>query len=224
MTKGFRESEFIDFNSGTVKLAPIQLQFRMKLAGPLLFADIVRLFQCRIEVWHLGVAVQMLHEIEYSQPPSIWSHAAYGLITLLFSYFETIGKTLNPEATNPSTPGIDFEYGFRDVYQDLTTSSGNTYNPKEFYIRARNGLFPLGTHQQGLWVHNERSISTQDFDIVQKIPTDPASTKFYVNPHAVVRTLVNHFPTVIQRLNNHDAQYEGMRVRFGKYFGDSRGI
>jgi hypothetical protein len=222
LTKRFRDSEFIDFNTGTVKVAPIQLQFRMKLAGPMRFSDLVRLFQCRIEVWHLGVAVQMLREIEYGQPPSVWSHAAYGLLALLFSYFETIGKTLNPDANNSGTTESDFEVGFRDVYQEITTSSGSSYDPKEFYRRARNGLFSLGSTKRGIWVHNEQSISTKDFDIIRKNPTDAASEKYYVNPHAVTRTVVDHFPTFIARLNEPDAQVEGMRARFEEYFGDFR--
>ena len=220
MTKRFRDSEFIDFNTGTVKLAPIQLQFKMTLAGPLLFADLVRLFHCRIEVWSLGVAAQIVQEIEFSQPPSIWSHAAYSLIAILFSYFGTIGKTLNPNSTAAGTTVQDFEVGFLDVYHDPVTSSGKRYDPKEFYTRANNGLYPLGTSKKGLWVHNELSISTQDFDIVQRNPTDPSSEKYYVNPHSMVRTLVDHFPTFIDRLNNPDVQYEGMRARFKEYLID----
>jgi hypothetical protein len=173
-----------------------------------------------MEVWHLGVAVQMLHEIEFAQPPSVWSHAAYGLLTMLFSYFETIGKCLNPDANHSRRTENDFEVGFRDVYQEITTSSGSSYDPKEFYQRARNGLFPLGSSRKGIWVHNEQSISTKDFDIIRKKPTDAASEKYYVNPHAVTRTIVDHFPTFIARLNDPDAQFEGMRAQFREFLGD----
>lgn len=222
LTKRFRNSEFVDFNTGTVKLAPIQLQFRMALAGPPTFADLVRLFQCRIEVWHLGVAVQMLHDIEFNSPPSVWSHAAYGLLSLIFVYFETIGKVLNADAAPSSAPAVDFDLGFRDVYSDVTTSSGNRYDPKEFYVRAHIGLFHLGSTVRGLWVHNERSISVKDFDIVQRNPNDPTSLKYYVNPHAAVRTIVEHFPTFIQRLQDPDARYDALRAKFKEAVGDLR--
>jgi hypothetical protein len=175
-----------------------------------------------MEVWYLGVAVQMLHEIEYEQPPAIWSHAAYGLLALLFTYFEVIGKVLNPDARDSGDTASDFDYGFRDVYGDLTTSAGKSYDPKEFYARAHNGLYQLGTTPRGLWVHNERSISTKDFDVIQKNPSDPATLKYYVNPHSMARTIVNHFPTLIQRLNDSSEQYDAMRVRFNAFFGDVR--
>jgi hypothetical protein len=220
LNKPFRESEFIDFNTGMVKLAPIQLQFRMALAGPLQFSDLVRLFQCRIEVWHLGVAVQMLRQIEITSPPSIWSHAAYGLVVVGFPYFEMIGKTLNPQSGKGQTPVVDFDCGFRDVYQEITTSSGQSYDPVEFYNRVRNGVFHLGSTQNGLWMHNEPSISTKDFDIIRKIGSDPASEKYYVNPHAMIRTIVAHFPTFIDRLKNPAPEYDGMRAKFEEFLSD----
>jgi hypothetical protein len=220
LNKLFRESEFIDFNTGMVKIAPMQLQFRMALSGPLQLSDLIRLFQCRIEVWNLGVAVQMLRQIEITSPPSIWSHAAYGLIAIGFPYFEMIGKTLNPKSEKRGTARADFDFGFRDVYQDITTSSGESYDPVEFYNRVRNGLYHLGSTQNGLWMHNDQSISTKDFDIIRKISSDPASTKYYVNPHAMIRTIVAHFPTFIERLKNPATEYDGMRAKFEEFLSD----
>jgi hypothetical protein len=222
----FRNSEFVDFNTGTVKLAPIQLKFRLTLAGPLLLPDLIRLFHCRMEVWYLGVAAQMLNEIEFTQPPTIWSHAAYSLLALMFAYFEMIGKILNASAVDEVVTAADFDCGFRDVYSDtlgeVRTSSGELYDPKEFYRRARNGLYQLGSTQWGLWVHNIATISPQDFDIVQRNSNDPASIRYYVNPHTLVRTIIDHFPTLIERLNDPDVQYDPLRERFIAYFGDIR--
>lgn len=223
MNSTFRDSEFIDFNTGLVKLAPLQLQFKMTMAGQMQFADLVRLFECHIEVWQLGVAVQLVKQIESYLPPSIWAHSAYGLLTILIPYFETIGTILNPEGASPHPNEMDFEYGFRDVYSEVVTSSGKSYDPKEFYRRIRNGLVPFGTTAEGLWVHNTPSISTKDFDIVRKKPTDPSSERYYVNPHALVRTLVAHFPTFIQRLNDPDVAYDPMRARLRKFFRNQRG-
>lgn len=222
MSKRFRESEFVDFNTGTVKLAPLQLQFRMTLAGSSHLADLLRLFECRMEVWHLGVAVQILHDIEFGHPPSIWSHAAYALVAMLLTYFETIGRIINTDSSVPNTTAMDFECGFRDVYPIVTTSTGNGYDPQEFYQRARNGLYALGSTKRGLWVHNEQSISPQDFDIIQKNPADPASEKYLINPHAAVRTMVDHFPTLIQRLHDPATQYDAMRAQFKAHFSDMR--
>jgi hypothetical protein len=220
LSREFRESEFIDFRTGIVKVAPLQLQFKQSLGGTPAFADLVRLFQCRMEVWHLGVAVQIAQSIEFGHPPSVWSHAAYGLMTLLFAYFETVGRILNEKPNPAGMDAADFDCGFRDLYAKVTSSAGVEFDPTEFYQRARNGLIPLGSTQQGILVHNERTISTQDFDIIQKNPHDLASQKYYVNPHSVLRTVVNHFPTLIARLNNADARHNDLRARFRAFMGD----
>ncbi len=225
MIQKFRESAYVDFNTGVVKLAPIQLQFRMRMVCQTQFDDLVRLFECRVEVWHLGVAAQMVRAIEFSQPPEIWSHAAYGLLALLVPYFEMVGRLLDPA---PITPGASphstlpghFDRGFRDVYPDPTTTSGATYDPLEFYDLARQGLYGRGSSQHGLWLHNEVRISAKDFDIIQKQPDDISTRKHYVNPHGVVRTVIAHFPSVIARLNNPAAQYDVMRARLRVFVGD----
>ena len=94
MTDAFPKSEFIDFNAGVVYATPDTL-FR-SMREPWSIDDKIRLFECRVEVWQLGVAVAILRQIEASEQPSIWSHAAYGLVSILTSYFEMIGKTLSP--------------------------------------------------------------------------------------------------------------------------------
>lgn len=227
MAHQFRNSDFIDFNTGTVKIAPIQLQFKMSLAGKQSFADQVRLFECRVEVWQLGVAAQMLREIEFGHPPSIWSHAAYGLLTIAFTYFESVGKLFGKEGqqevetdkgTELCQSIIDFERGFRDVYGSAIATNGQAFEPKEFYQRARAGLIPLGSTQRGIWLHNEMSISTKDFDV---IPIGSVNrVKYYINPHAIISTIVNHFPTVIERLNNPSAAFDPIREQFTKFFGE----
>jgi hypothetical protein len=220
----FRESEFIDFNSGMVELAPIQLQFRMNLAGDeLRLSDLIRLFQCRVEVWHLGVAAQIINSIEYSTPPAIWSHSAYGVIAVVVNYFETMGAILNENraAANDLTPAAaDFEAGFRDIYPNYTTSSGASLAPRDFHSRMHNGLFALGSTPRGLWVHNTRSISPQDFDVIQKNPADASTRKYYINPHSTDRTIIDHYPTLIARLNDPDARYDALRSRLKAFTGE----
>jgi hypothetical protein len=129
---------------------------------------------------------------------------------------------LNPASQMSSTTPMDFESGFRDVYSDLTASSGKSLDLNEFYKRARNGLYQLGSSQRGLWMHNERTISPKDFDIIQLNPNDPSSQKYYVNPHAVARTVIDHFPTFIARLNDPSPQHDAMRAKFMEFFGDFR--
>jgi hypothetical protein len=89
----FRTSRFIDFNTGTVITAPMDL--KKSMPATMTTDQKIDLFECRVEVWQLGVAAEMLKQIEAARNPSIWSHAAYGLVSVSFSYFEMIGKTLN---------------------------------------------------------------------------------------------------------------------------------
>ena len=233
MAPKFRESEFIDFNSGLVKIAPLQMQFRIRMAGEAHMSDLIRLFQCRVEVWQLGVAAQVVNYIEHGTPPSVWAHAAYSVTAILIDYFETIGAILNEDnsssisAATPAAQPVfstneaaNFETCFYDVYPDFTTSTGAKIAPREFHERMRNGLFALGSTPRGLWMHNSRSVSLQDFDVIQKNPADASTLRYYINPHSMVRTLINHFPTVIARLNNPDTQYEPLRARLQMFLGD----
>jgi hypothetical protein len=121
---------------------------------------------------------------------------------------------LVPAGTSDEPREVEFNRGFHDVYNDATTSSGESYDPLEFYRRGQSGLFLLGSTTQGLWVHNSRSISAKDFDITQTTAADPTTRKYYVNPHSTARTVINHFPTLITRLNDPDAQYNALRARF----------
>lgn len=72
----FRTSRFIDFNTGTVITAPIEL--KMSLPDTMTTDQKIDLFECRVEFWQLGVAAEMPKQIEAAQNLSIWSHAAYG--------------------------------------------------------------------------------------------------------------------------------------------------
>ncbi len=103
----FRSSKFLDFNSGDVFLPP--MQFIQQKQKPWTLTDKIEIFECRVEVWQLGVAVQVLKEMEDDREgkQDIWCHAAYGLIAIVFSYFEMIGKIVNPTSKsllkNPTT-------------------------------------------------------------------------------------------------------------------------
>ena len=73
-------------------------------------------FECRVDVWQFGPAVEMLKLIEAAQQTSVWAHAAYTLLGATFSYFEMVGKILNPASSVRRTSGPDFNVGFCDVY------------------------------------------------------------------------------------------------------------
>jgi len=222
MTEVFRESEFIDFNTGIVKVPPMWLQRSIQyLNPPVQLKDKICLFHCRVDVWQLGVAVQMVKKIEsQSSETSIWFHSAYGMLSIIFSYFEMIGKTMNPNSKKSRTASDDFNFGFCDVYPEYLTASGSRKDVdmpivREFRDRVRNGMYHLSYTKNGLLIHNNpEKISKKDFDVIQR----GGSNVYYVNPHSMVRTIVAHFPGFIDRLYSPDSQYDGMRRKFEEFF------
>lgn len=74
MAHKYRISPYIDFNSGQVILDPMAMAEQMP--DPMDVDDKIASFQCRIDVWQLGVAVEMLKLIEENEQPAVWSHAA----------------------------------------------------------------------------------------------------------------------------------------------------
>lgn len=215
----FRASKYIDFDSGTVILAPMDLKVTMNV--PWSSTQKIDMFECMVDVWQLGVAAEMLKQIEANNPPSIWSHAGYGLVSLSFTYFEMLGKTLNP---SPGKSGEDFLHGFCDVYPTFAPANKilNDYlpfppgpvakgtkptaNPDiqdviQFRDRVRNGLYHLAYTKKGVWLHND----TGSTDFEKKTIPDPANPtltidSYRVNPHLIVRTIVDHFPGFVNRI------------------------
>jgi len=170
------------------------------------------------------MTVAILRQIEGNKPPSVWSHAAYGLLTVSCAYFEMIGKTRNAGSAASGTAREDFNVGFCDVYSRFKPANG-IYTDKfpvppgsphrtkappnpdiqtviEFRDRTRNGLYHLGYRKNGLWIHNDNG-STEDFEKrTEPDPANPALTidKYRVNPHRLARTIVGHFPGFLARV------------------------
>jgi hypothetical protein len=221
LSETFRKSKFIHFNRGDVIISPKDL--RDSVPKPWHLEDKIEIFECRVEVWQLGVAVKILKEIETHQPPSIWSHAAYGLISVAFSYFEMIGKSLNPNSKKRGTAGIDFNYGFCDVYEKYKPTDNDYKNlPEviEFRDRVRNGMYHLARTKKNLGIHNEDSISMKDFDIKDNSDVIQVQRIYWVNPHRMIHTIVDHFPTFIARLNDPNSHFDAMRDKFEEFFDE----
>ena len=213
----YRASQFIDFNSGTVAIPPMRLWQERK--PPYSLTDMRDLFECRVDVWQLGPAVEILKlmEKEAHLPSSVWAHTAYALLAIVFTYFEMIGKTLNPISEPRGTASKDFNYGFCDVYPAFRSPSGDHADAAvpdvvAFRDRLRNGLYHLGYTKGGLFLHNEPHLD--DFFIDQT----GSPTRYLVNPHRLTRTIVAHFPSFMARLRDPDTKYEPMRRQFRSFF------
>jgi hypothetical protein len=217
----FRASPYIDFNTGTVIKPPMQLSGERP--PPRSPNDMLDLFECRVDVWQLGPAVSILKLIETHREPSVWSHTAYALLFIVFTYFEMIGKSLNPASRRSNTAGLDFNFGFCDVYPAFDTAHGVRTDAalpdvKELRDRVRNGLYHLGYTKGNLFIHNEPWRTKEDFFVDKNTP----QPVYWVNPHQLARTVVAHFPTFMTRLR--DPQFPDLQRRFCRFFKEFHGL
>jgi hypothetical protein len=215
----FRYSPHIDFDSGLVKNTPETLINEMIASHTP--DEKLDLFECRVDVWQLGVAVEILKQVEDNEPPSIWSHAAYGLVTLTTSYFEMVGKILNPVASPWKGAEREFNMGFCDVYPEYIPEDGNM--KKVRFVdglrgRMRNGMFHLGYTKRWLIIHNGPEIERDFQPIRVQKPGGGYVQAYCVNPHKMTRTIVNHFPSVIDRIRK--SRPDGLWKSFLNFYDD----
>lgn len=181
--------------------------------------DKLELFECRVDVWQLGPAVEILKQIEGSQDQSSpWAHAAYALLAVGFTYFEMIGKTLNPASEPYGTAGLDFNHGFCDVYPGFAVAGSDRSDKslpevRAFRDRVRNGIYHLGYTKNNLLIHNSPNVS-HDFLVDSSAP----APVYLVNPHRMIRTVVEHFPGFMTRLRDSTPEATDLRSRFVRFF------
>ncbi len=107
-----------------------------------------------------------------------WRHGAYALLAVTLSYFEMIGKTLNPASRTKYTAAQDFDAGFVAVFPNVPPDLRS-----RFRDRARNGLYHLAYTKNGLWLHDDPGKPTVDEDGAG------AASNVHVNPHRMTREL-----------------------------------
>jgi hypothetical protein len=179
------------------------------------------LFEARVDVWQLGPAVEILKWLDRDapDPTSVWAHGAYALLGLVFTYFEMIGKTLNPGSQPSGTAGIDFNYGFCDVYPAFAPAAPKDFSDtalpdvRAFRDRVRNGMYHLGYTKGNLFLWNEPE--KDDF-----VVDGSAEPRYFVNPHGATRTIVGHFPGFMARVRSSSS----LRARFERFFKEFHGL
>jgi hypothetical protein len=200
----FRSSRYIDFDKGHVKLAPMELIWRLGPRTQQSFDQMLMVFECRVDVWQHGPAVEMLKLMEAAEEQtSVWMHAGYALIACTFSYFEMIGKILNPASKAWRTSKEDFNHGFCDVYPEFAPTGGGRTDDavpevRQFRDRVRNGMYHLAYTKSHLYIHNRPQDFPKDFSTTM----ERGERYYLVNPHSMTRRIVEHFPSVVTRLEN----------------------
>jgi hypothetical protein len=218
----FRTSRFIDFDAGLVRVPPMVLQKSLPPRDQQSIDQMLLLFECRVDVWKFGPAVEMLKAMDLAEDQgSVWSHSAYALLDVTCSYFEMVGKVLNPDSRISGTAGLDFNHGFCDIYPEFGTAGPDRTDTalpvvKAFRDRLRNGMYHLGYTKTELMIHNQPLDYPKDFMVVSQAGCD-----FYlVNPHQMTRTIVAHFEGFMSRLRTFSGEFEPMRNKFREFFVD----
>lgn len=220
----FRSSPYIDFDSGDVRFPPMALRQILEPVAHQSLDQMLMDFECRVDVWQFGPAVAMVKLMEARAPDdqrSVWAHAGYVLLGACFTYFEMIGKILNPDSAGRNTSNTDFNYGFCDVYPAFATAGADRSDPalpdvKQFRDRVRNGLYHLGYTKRGVWIHHQPDQWPEDFTVT----TERGMRMYRVNPHHLIRTLVAHFPMLLIRLRNTSGACDGLRSKFREFYVD----
>lgn len=215
-----RSSRFADFNAGTTLIEPMQLIRALGSRKNHDKAAMLEVFECRVEVWTLAPAIAMLKLMEDRADNSVWAHSGYTPLAATFSYFEMIGKILNPGARKAGTAAPDFNYGFCDVYDDWAKgqagrSDKDVPDVRQFRDRVRNGLYHLGFTKSHLYIHHQPDRWPHDFTI----ELQNAEPYYFVNPHNMTRRILDHFPTLMSRLRAADEQGPLM-TQFKKFYVD----
>lgn len=216
----FRPSPYIDFDTGVVRVPPMAL---IESWGPRTNQSIdqmLMIFECRVDVWQLGPAVEMLKLMDVAhEQTSVWAHSGYALLAMVFSYFEMIGKILNPRSNSWRTSKEDFNHGFCDVYPSFAPVGPERTDKAvpsvaQFRDRVRNGMYHLGYTKSHLFIHNAPHKFPNDFTVV----TQNDERFYFVNPHALVRVVVAHFPSLMDRLKNRSAEFDRLRTQFRDFY------
>lgn len=75
-------------------------------------------------------------------------------------------------------------------------------------------MYHLGYTKSHLFIHNAPHKWRDDFTVVTQ-----NDQRFYlVNPHALIRTVVAHFPSLVRRLRNQSTEFDQLRTKFVDFY------
>jgi len=147
---------------------------RKDFSDPYTLADKLRIFEERVDGWQLTIAEEMLTQINAQSPKSM-QHAAYAMISVIFSYFEMIGNCL----VSASGATSKFKAGFKSVFSKLGLSNKQL---AKIYSQVRCGLYHVAYTKRGVIIDGT-------FTDVIKI----TGTRIEMNPHLLIPAVRTHF-------------------------------
>jgi len=166
----------------------------------------IDLFEDRVLGWHLEIARCMItiNEDKGNKYSETMAHSGFALLSVIFNYFEMIGKYKNPDVNKPREL---FYLGFEDVYPEYS----NPNCAKNLYEEGRCGMYHSGITGKGIDISGGYQKS---------IIYEGKRNLVHINPHILVRDLIKHFSNYIDKLRNSkqsDSLIENFEKAFSKY-------
>lgn len=165
-------------------------------ANPTIDAKI-EIFRDRVMGWQIEMA-EALNQIP---------HSGYGILSVLFSYFEMIAQYVKGMSSNNRSKDF-FVEGFNVVFAGTTLSDSDI---KEVYVRVRCGMYHSGYTKVGVLISGQFP-NAVDF----------SNNTVHISPQALTATIREHFTNYIITLKNQSNATE--RANFEKMFDAGLGI
>ncbi len=166
----------------------------------------VEIFSDRVLGWQIDVAEEMSRQffeaVAASDAGRPMRHCGYAVVSVIFSYFETIAQYLQGESSERHSADF-FEYGFRSVYPD---SRFAYHEVRTVYSHIRCGMYHSGLTCAGVNIY-EGHDETFQFD---------SEGWLLLNPFTLVQDVKQHFQAYVARLRNESGTE--LRQRFETVF------
>lgn len=161
---------------------------------PLVFDDKVTIFRERIWGWYLHVAELCIngggvHDGSKQVEPI--PHSGYGVLSLTFSYFETLGKHIEGYQGNFESKK-HFLIGVKKVFPQLSQHSPTDVDAllSKLYEGVRCGLYHTSQTTSGIFLSGELDVPVFAFN--------PSNKSLFINPHLIPPNFDNTFGHVLR--------------------------
>ena len=192
-----------------MKITRKHLNTELKKNSPL--EKKIEVFEERVRGWQIEVALEVERQIMKANGKGVMGHAAYGLIAIYFSFFETLGQFLAGKSSDSTarnfpkmSAGDAFLEGFKYIYPTTSLSGADI---KLIYSRVRCGLYHDGFTKRKVFI-----------DGGYRLPFEVSQGKVKMNPHIVVKDVAASFEKYIKELQSTGGWSKQKRIAFKNLF------
>ncbi|MAX38784.1 MAG: hypothetical protein CME33_19680 [Gimesia sp.] len=161
----------------------------------------ILIFENRVLYWHLEIAELINnHMLDEDQEGTLWNHAGFALLSLVFTYFEMIGQYRSGKPG--SHPTKMFRKGITYVYPEKNFSKDQC---GKIYNRVRCGMYHNAFIKKGTLIGRyDQSIEVENGGNVK------------INPHSLSVDVNSNFKEYIKLLKDEDETE--LRANFEKMY------